>query len=152
MQTLSQPIVSLSEDELLNKSKLVMVVADNLATGMVANRCAALSVGITGLHPEIIGSKTETSDGVVLGAITRMPIPILVAKDLQLLPEIEKKARAQGCTTLVYLSRAQGLRSYKAYLESINSTNYADLDIDAIAIFGDKKIVSSLTGNLPILR
>ena len=65
---------------------------------------------------------------------------------------MESKARLQGCTTLVYLSRAQGLRSYQAYLDSIKATPYADLDIDAIAIYGDKNIVSSLTGNLAILH
>ncbi len=152
MQTVNQPMVSVSEEDLLNSKKMVIVVAANLATGMVANRCAALSVGITGSHPEIIGFPTETADGIVLGAITRMPIPVLVAKEIQALPEIENKARLQGCTTLVYLSRAQGLRSYQAYLDSIKATPYADLDIDAIAIYGDRKIVSSLTGNLAILR
>jgi len=152
MQTCNQPAISIGEEELLSNKKLVIVVAANLATGMMANRCAALSVGITGSHPEIIGSPTETADGIVLGAITRMPIPILVAKEIKSLPEMENKARLQGCTTLVYLSRAQGLRSYQAYLDSIKATPYADLDIDAIAIYGDKKIVSSLTGNLAILR
>jgi hypothetical protein len=152
MQTYQQPDLAIGEEELLTSKKLVIVIASNLATGMVANRCAALSVGITSAHPEIVGYPTETSDGIVLGAITRMPIPILIAKDIQVLPEIENKARSQGCTTLVYLSRAQGLRSYQAYLDSIKSTSYADLDIDAIAIYGEKKTVSSLTGSLPILR
>ncbi len=152
MQTINQSTISVSEEELLSNKKLVMVVAPNLGTGMMANRCAALSVGITGSHPEIIGTSTETADGVILGAITRMPIPIFVAKDIKALPDMENKARLQGCTTLVYLSRAQGLRSYQAYLDSIRATPYADLDIDAIAIYGDKKIVSSLTGNLAILR
>ncbi len=152
MQTINQSTITISEEELIGNKKLVIVVAPTLATGMMANRCAALSVGITGAHPEIIGYPTETADGIVLGAITRMPIPVLVAKDVKALPEMESKARLQGCTTLVYLSRAQGLRLYQAYLDSIKTTPYTDLDIDAIAIYGDKKMVSSLTGNLPILR
>lgn len=38
------------------------------------------------------------------------------------------------------------------YRDSVSQANFDELDIDAIAIYGDTKSVTKITGNLPALR
>ena len=66
--------------------------------------------------------------------------------------ELCKRSEELGCKIIVFLTRAQGMRSYEEYRNSVAETNYNDLDIDAIAIYGDKKSVTKITGSLPSLR
>jgi hypothetical protein len=102
------PLVGLEpDDELVRDSRLVLVVAPDLPAGMAANRCAVLATGIAARHPEIIGHDQVTVDGVHLSGFTKVPIAVLVARDLESLKTLADQARARGCSTLVYLSRAQ---------------------------------------------
>ncbi|MBI3385122.1 DUF2000 family protein [Candidatus Gottesmanbacteria bacterium] len=93
-----------------------------------------------------------TKDGIALLGFTQIPIPILAAKPDTSFFELAKRSEELDCNVIVFLSRAQGMRSYEEYRLSIAETNYADLDIDAIAIWGDSKSVTKVTGNLPALR
>ena len=62
------------------------------------------------------------------------------------------KAKSLECKVYLFLERAQGMRSYEEYKQSIAQTNYADLDVDGIAMYGPNKAVNSVTGSLPMLR
>lgn len=132
--------------------KTVIVIAQRLGIGLAANRAAVLATGLAAHVPNMIGSDVDTKDGKKILGFTQIPIPILVARPEVSLVELAKKSESVGCTTIVFLERAQGMRSYKEYLDSIKQTNYDDLDIDGIAISGDTKAVTKLTGNLPSLR
>jgi hypothetical protein len=147
------PLVGVEpDDELVRDSRLVLVVAPDLPAGMAANHCAVLATGIAARHPEIIGHDQVTVDGAQFWGFTMVPIAVLVARDRESLKTLAEQARATGCSTLVYLSRAQGVRLYAAYLASVATTTAADLDIDTVGLFGPRKAVASLTGNLPALR
>jgi len=139
-------------DPVVTQNKIVIVVAPGLAPGMAANRCAVLATGIAARHPEILGPDVHCADGQSLAGITKVPIAVLTVADLPALRALETQARTQGCATWVYLGRAQGVRSYEAYGESVAATAYADLDMDAIALYGSRKSVAKLTGSLPMLK
>lgn len=139
-------------DPLVMQNKIVIVVGPGLAPGMAANRCAVLATGIAARHPEILGPDVRSSDGQPLAGITKVPIAVLTVPEIPALRALEAQARAQGCATWVYLGRAQGVRSYAAYGESVAATPFADLDIDAVALYGTRKAVARLTGSLPMLR
>lgn len=100
----------------------------------------------------MIGTNLTTNDNIELLSITQIPIPILSAKPEISLLALVDKAKEFGCKTILYLARAQGMRSYEEYTESVALTSYKDLDVDAIAIWGDPKSVTRITGNLPSLR
>src|SRR5438874_1861286 len=99
-------------DALATTHRIAFVLAPTLDRGAAGNRCAVLATGLAAKHPEIIGANLNTSDGLELLGFTKVPIVVLVGKDepLRLLAE---RARALGCTTLVFLARAQGMRSYE---------------------------------------
>jgi hypothetical protein len=139
-------------DPLVTQNKIVIVVGPGLAPGMAANRCAVLATGIAARHPEILGADVRSADGQPLAGITKVPIAVLAVLDLAALRALEAQARRQGCATWVYLGRAQGVRSYEAYCESVAATPFADLDMDAIALYGSRKAVARVTGSLPMFK
>lgn len=149
--TAAFPIEDRQVDDLAVTHRIAFVLHPSLDRGAATNRCAVLGTGLAAKHPEILGWDLTTSDGIHLAGFTKVPAAILTIKD-QLLAELAKRAQDIGCTILVFLSRAQGLRSYAAYAESVSQSAWADLDIDAIAIFGTKKAVNSVVGSLPCLR
>jgi hypothetical protein len=132
--------------------KVVIVVSSSLGIGLAANRAAVLATGLAMHIPSLPGRNLITKDGIELLGFTQIPIPILTAKPEVSFLELAQKSEELGCKVIVFLTRAQGMRSYEEYKESVAQSNYADLDIDAISIFGDKKSVTKVTGNLPSLR
>jgi hypothetical protein len=139
-------------DQLAKENKIAIVVAPSLGKGTAANRSAVLATGLAARHPEVIGPDLTTADGITLPGFTKVPIAVLTAKANANVPEIASKARQLGCTTLVFLSRAQGLQSYHEYTKYIAGLSEQNLDIDAVIMYGSKKQVNRITGNLPLLR
>lgn len=135
-----------------NETKVVIIIASHLPIGLAANRAAVLATGLAAHVSKIIGSDLVTKDGITLLSFTQIPIPILTAKpEVPLLP-LADKSKELGCQVIYFLSRAQGMRSYEEYKQSVAQSNYQELDVDAITIWGDKKMVTKVTGNLPALR
>ena len=133
-------------------NKAVIVVSSRLEKGAAANRAACLATGLVGGKPEMIGTDLKTKDGQIILGFTQIPIPILTCKPEQSLLEMADKAKGLDCKVYLFLTRAQGMRSYEEYRQSVAETKYADLDVDGIAISGPNKAVNSVTGSLPMLR
>lgn len=138
-------------DSLAIQNKIAIVVDPNLERGQIANRCAVLATGLAARHPEIIGPDLRTEDGVELPGFTKVPIVVLSGRETPLV-QLAQRAREQGCTTLVFLARAQGLRSYEAYRDSVAGSTADKLDVDAFIAYGPHKALNKVTGSLPALR
>lgn len=134
------------------EKKAVIVISPKLGVGQATNRAAVLATGLMAHNPEMKGADLITKDKIVIPGFTQMPIPILVSKPNESLLEFVKKSKDLDVLTFIFLSRAQGMSSYEEYKESVTKTDFKDLDIDAVAIFGNKKTVNKLTGNLAMLR
>lgn len=139
-------------DPLAVENRIVIVLDPGLERGVAANRCAVLATGLAVHHPEIIGTNLNTADGREILGFTKVPIAVLAAQDASRLRQLEDRARELGCTTLVFLARAQGLRSYEAYQASVAQSLSTDLDVDAFIVYGSKKAVNKVTGGLAALR
>ena len=132
--------------------KIIIVIDSSLGIGLSANRAAVLATGLAAHVPNMIGDNLITLDGITLQGFTQVPIPILTSKPDTSFLELANKSKEKGCKVIVFLSRAQGMRSYEEYKNSVAQSKYSELDIDAIAIYGDSKSVTKITGNLPALR
>lgn len=132
--------------------KLIIIMADNLPRGAAANRCAVLATGLVSRHPEILGPNLVTSDGKEVLGFTKQPIVVLASRPGQSLNDLAREAQKLGCTALLFLARAQGMRSYEAYADSVATTPSDQLDVDACLIYGAKKAVNKLAGSLPSLK
>ena len=133
-------------------SKTVIILDNKLDKGPSANRAAVIATGLAAHVPNMIGSDIITKDNKKILGFTQIPIPILVTRDDVPLLDLAQKSGEKGCITIIFLSRAQGMRSYREYIDTIKQTEYKDLDIDALGISGDTKQVTKLTGNLPSLK
>ena len=132
--------------------KIIIVIDSSLGIGLSANRAAVLATGLAAHVPNMIGDNLITLDGITLQGFTQVPIPILTSKPDTSFLELANKSKEKGCKVIVFLSRAQGMRSYEEYKNSVAQSKYSELDIDAIAIYGDNESVTKITGNLPALR
>lgn len=141
----------MNDTDIQNK-KTVIIISASLEKGQATNRAAVLATGLAAHVPNMIGVDVTTKDGKTLLGITQMPIPILTTKPDTSLSNIANKSKELGCMVILFLSRVQGMTSYEEYIQSISQTNYQDLDIDAIGLYGDKKSITKITGNLPSLR
>ena len=139
-------------DNDIQDQKIVIVAAPSLGRGETANRAAVLATGLASCHPEIVGPALVTADGITWPGFTQIPIAVLMGRDGVTIPDIAMKAQQKGCTTLVYLSRAQSMQSYQAYADAVSGLLAHDLDIDAVILYGPKRRVNKITGNLPALR
>jgi hypothetical protein len=149
--TVTSPVDDRQVDDLAVTHRIAFVLNSSLDRGASSNRCAVLATGLAARHSEILGWDLTTSDDVHLAGFTKVPVAVLTVKD-QSLRDLAKRAQELGCTVLVFLARAQGMRSYSAYATSVSGSSWAELDIDAVAIFGTKKAVNSVSGALPCLR
>ena len=139
-------------DQLAIERKIALIMAPAVGRGASDNRAAVLATGLAAKHPEIIGEGMTTADGHELLGFTKVPIVVLSAIEGIELREIAEKATKSGCTSLVFMTRAQGLRSYEAYRQSVSVSTAEELDVDACILFGPKKAVNRLVGSLPSLR
>ncbi len=133
-------------------NKAVIIIHGDLPRGLAANRAAVLATGLAMHVPEMRGEDLVTKDNVSLLGFTKVPIPILMSRPEESLLDLARKGQEAGCIFLVFLTRAQGMRSYDEYRESVRQTEYSALDVDAVALYGDRKLVTKLTGNLPALK
>ncbi len=138
----------------LTNEKCVMVIDENLPTGIVANTAAILGITLGKKMPEIVGADvTDQSCNEHLGII-EFPVPILKGS-----PEIIKSIRERmyepdfrELTVVDFSDLAQSCKTYDEFIEKMKRTSESELQYFGIAICGQKKKVNKLTGNLPLLQ
>lgn len=135
------------------EQKCVMVIDDSIPLGLIANTAAVLALTL-GRKIESIGIGPDTydaTDGKHQG-ITTVPIPILKS-DKDRIKEIRERAVLEDALFVVdFTNAAQGTTTYRQYTLNMRSMNPERLTYLGIALFGGKKAVNTLTGNLPLLR
>lgn len=132
-------------------TKIVIVLAHDMPAPIAANTAALLALSIGAQHPEIIGADTPDATGTVHRGISGVPVPVLSAPH-QELAYLAATAHAQGLDVVDFTSTAARARTYDTYTVEMAATPTTDLDYQGLALIGDKKTVTSLTGALPLMR
>lgn len=134
--------------------KCVIVLDSTLPAGVAANTAAILGITIGQRRPDAVGSDVRDGGGQVHPGIIRFPVPILRGT-----PEILREIRARlpdpafsGLTAVDFTSLAQGCRTYEEFIEKMALVPPEELQYMGLALCGEGKLVSRLTGNLPLLR
>jgi hypothetical protein len=128
-----------------------MVIDVDLPLGLIANTAAVLALTL-GYHIDLLGPDLRDGDGSLHVGITRIPVPILKG-DAAIIKGIREKASASSDLFVVDITdAAQTTTTYDAYETKLQSATGQDLCYLGIALFGPKKAVSRLTGNLGLLR
>jgi hypothetical protein len=137
-----------------DRIKCVIVADENLPTGLVANTAAILGISLGKQAPNCVGMDVKDGSGKLHPGIITVPVPILKGS-VEKLRELRDQLFTDDYANLVvvdFSDVAQSCTIYEDYTEKANSTTEEEFTYRGIAIYGDKKKVNKLTGNLPLLR
>ena len=138
----------------LQNEKCVMVIDENLPTGIIANTAAILGITLGKKRPYVVGCDVEDQSGGGHLGIVELPVPILKGNP-DLIREIREKLYQpdfEDLTVVDFTDLAQSCKTYDEFIDKAAATEEDTFSYLGIAICGPKKAVNKLTGNLPLLR
>lgn len=133
--------------------KCVMIISKDLSAGAAANTSAVLGIAVGAKLPGIIGDGVRDRDGNLHSGTVSIPIPVLKG-DSKVLNCLNDRLREPLFSDVVYAGFpdfARQCKTYGEYTEKMSAVSASELNYIGIAIFGDKKKINKLTGNLPLL-
>ena len=132
--------------------KIVMVINDALPVGLIANTSAVLALSLGKEVTDFIGEDLSDKDGDIHRGITAQPVPILKANE-EKLRELKKQSSEYNNLFIVDVTDvAQKSKTYDDYEQKLQEKTIDELQFLGIAFAGPAKTVTSLTGNLSLLR
>lgn len=137
-----------------NNAKCVMIIDEALPLGIVSNTAAVLGMTLGKHFPDIVGTDVTDKSGIVHIGITEIPIPILKGST-ELIREIRQRLcdkEFEDVTSVDFSDMAQSCKTYDEFVKKIAETEEIDLRYLGIGIFGVKKKINKLTGNIPLLK
>lgn len=144
----------------MNRTKSVIVIDASLALGVQVNAAAILAATLGQRVESLIGSDVADASGEMHLGLIHVPLPVLVASN-EKIAEIRNKATAligegDDDTAKIIVADfskpAQVARTYEEYTESIGGLAPDEIEYLGVALYGDAKQVSKLTGSLSLLR
>ena len=136
------------------QDKCVLVIEDSMPRGLAANTAAILGITLGRQLPEAVGGDVTDGSGQTHLGIIAFPVPVLrgTAESLQSLRQRLGQPEFRDLTVADFSQLAQSCRTYGEFQEKMARTAGEDLRYLGLAICGDKRKVSRLTGSLPLLR
>lgn len=126
----------------------VLVLDDELPRWLAANATAVLGVAL-GAHGLIqAGPELPDADGHYHRGIGTIPLPVL-SSPREELPALHLKAIESNITVIDFNDAARNSRSYSEYEQQLLAEPVGYL---GLALFGARKSVKSVSGNLKSLR
>ncbi|MGE4505196.1 MAG: DUF2000 domain-containing protein [Desulfovibrionaceae bacterium] len=135
-----------------SKVKCVIVVDAGLPAGLVANTAAVLAANVGRDHPEIFGPDVPDGSGRLHRGITALPFPVLKSDGPGVAKILARALEAEGLEATGFSHVAQAAVRYDDYAARLAETPAEGLRWLGAVLFGQKKLVSRLTGSLPLYR
>ena len=131
-----------------------MILDDALPPGFLANTAAILGITMGMKRPDVVGDAVADRDGNGHMGIIRCPVPILKG-NAEILHELRSKlfsAEYADLTVVDFTDLAQRCKTYGEFIEQMATCAEHELRYLGIAVCGDRKKVSRLTGSMPLLK
>lgn len=135
-------------------AKCVMIIDEKLPAGVIANTAAILGITLGKRFPEAVGTDVSDKSGSAHLGIIEFPVPILKGSP-QLIREVRQRLctkEFEDVTAVDFSDTAQGCKTYDEFVRKIAETEEENLLYLGIGLFGEKKKINKLTGNLPLLK
>lgn len=129
--------------------KCVLVLADDLPTGLAVNAAGVLAVTLGHKVPGLLPEDARDASGGLHAGLINVPLPILVAGRAELTTLRERAGQAE-LTVVGFSDVAQQARTYEAYVSTLAATPAGALGYLGLALYGPKKSVNKLVGNLAL--
>ena len=137
-----------------DSTKCVMIIDEKFPVGVIANTAAILGISLGKRFPEAVGRDVTDKSGNVHLGIIEFPVPILKGSP-ELIREIRQRLYTkefEDVAAVDFSETAQGCRTYDEFVRKIAETEEENLLYLGIGLFGGKKKINKLTGNLPLLK
>ncbi|SEQ88709.1 hypothetical protein SAMN05216188_10690 [Lentzea xinjiangensis] len=132
-------------------TKMVLVVRSGLGLGEAVNAAVVVGLSTGSRVPHLLAEDGEDASGGVHAGLNPHPVPVLTASATEL-EDLHRRARgAAGLTVVGFNDVARRARDYDDYLSALSQTPGEDVHQVAVAVFGPRSLVSSLTRRLPLL-
>ena len=131
--------------------RCVIVLDDALPPGLAANAAAVLAVTLGAREPALVGADLIDGDDGVHPGLFPNGLPVLKAPRATL-AEVREKAAGNGVGLIDLPSFGQQTTDYEAFRAAVARTPAADLEYLGLVVYGTRRAVGRLTGNLPLLR
>lgn len=134
--------------------KCVMVLDEELPTGILANTAGIMGITLGKYIPEAVGTEVSDKSGRVHLGIIEFPVPVLKAsreRIRQIRSQLYEPKFAE-LTVVDFSDVAQSCNVYEDYIKKAAGVEEKEFTYFGLGICGDKKLVNKLTGNLPLLR
>lgn len=137
----------------INNLKAVIIVDEELPSGVITNTAAILGMSLGKKYPEIVGRNLINKDKEMHEGITIIGLPILSA-DKEKLKSIRDNAKQfeNQIFEVNVLNLTRSTRSYEEYAEKLEKIANQDLEYQGILLYGEKKAINKLTGNLSLFK
>lgn len=137
----------------INNLKAVIIVDAELPPGVITNTAAILGMSLGKKYPEIVGRNLINKDKEIHEGITIIGLPILSA-DKEKLKSIRDNAKQfeNQIFEVNVLNLTRSTRSYEEYAEKLEQVANQDLEYQGILLYGEKKAINKLTGNLSLFK
>lgn len=134
--------------------KCVMVIDEELPSGIAANTAALMGMSLGSRVPEVIGCEAVDGSGYAHPGVLQIPLPILKANQ-EMIREIRTQLYQetfQDVEVMEFSDVAQQCNIYEEWLNKAKETEEKEFHYLGVALYGDKKKVNKLTGSLPLYR
>jgi Protein of unknown function (DUF2000) len=131
--------------------RCVIVLDQELPPGLAANAAAVLAVTLGAREPALVGGDLVDADERVHAGLFRAGLPVLKAprSDLR---ELRDRAADAGLGVVDLPAFGQQTNDYDEFRAAVARTRAADLEYLGLAVYGERRPVGRLTGNLSLLR
>ncbi len=134
------------------EEKCVIIIDGSLPLGEIANTAAILGVTLGDKISDLIGADVYDSAGKLHTGIIKIPVPVLKASR-EALKTLRLKLfdpQFSELITVDFTDLAQSCKTYDEFIGRMSSSQ--DFNYIGLAIFGDKKRITKLTGSLPLMK
>lgn len=134
--------------------KCVMIIDKDMPIGMIANTAAALGISIGSQVNGLTGKQLKDMNGRIHEGVTNIPIPILTLSKEELKNKYDELLEKNDSDFKIigFNNVAQNSLSYDDYEINLASSGKTQISYLGLCIYGPKKKVNKLTGNLKMLR
>jgi len=132
--------------------KQIIILEPNQAIGLLINTSSILAITLGDKIKNLRGEDTIDKDGVKHLGVINSPLPILQASQEELKKIYKKALDDNDILVADFTTLAQSCKTYDEYIQKCLNTKNEDFEIIGLALYGPKKKINKLIGNLKILK
>lgn len=130
--------------------KSAIVLEEHTPTGLLANAAACITTGLFKDQPDAYGAEIAGADCTLI-SITKVPILIL-KKGQRTFEELLRRAKDLDVRMMIFTKEGQSTASYDEYIARTEGKALEDLTIVGLGVIGQDADITTIVGDLPLLR